>query len=95
KAVIAEAVRSSPSSVMGMTDENNEPDYAPVYFYDIKSSALVMSVTVYCKSGLRTEIVKDDIHTRVFEALRKNGIEIPYEHMNVIMDSDRPGMMSQ
>jgi len=88
KTVIAEAIKNSPLSVPGLKDNTDEPEYAPVYFFDIKDSALIMSVTVYCQAGLRTEIIKDDIYTRVFEALMANDIEIPYNYMNLVMRSD-------
>ena len=44
-----------------------------------------MTVTIYYESRYPTEVVKDMVNTRVFEALRENGIEIPYSHMNVIL----------
>ena len=87
--VIAHAVKSSPYSVEGMKDSAGDPDYAPVYFLDLTDSAVIMSVTVYCKSGQRTEVVKDDIHTRVFKALKENDIEIPYNYMNIVMHSEK------
>ena len=42
-----------------------------------------MGVTVYYDSGNPTESVKDDINTRVREALIANNIEIPYQHITV------------
>jgi small-conductance mechanosensitive channel len=44
-----------------------------------------MKVTVYFKPGTATEVIKDDINTRVFEALISAGIEIPYPYTSVVM----------
>jgi small-conductance mechanosensitive channel len=59
--------------------------YGPVYFISIDDSSLAMKVTVYYKSGTDTEVLKDDINTRVFEALGNAGIEIPYPYTSVVM----------
>ena len=42
-----------------------------------------METTVYYK-GVPTEIVRSDVNIRVNEALKANGIEIPYTYVNVI-----------
>lgn len=60
-------------------------DYGQVYFIDIADSALIMAVTVYYNSKTASEMLKDDINTRVFEALEENGIDIPYNHTSVII----------
>ena len=44
-----------------------------------------MSVTVYFDKDMRTERVRDAINTSVFKALAANGIEIPYNYMNVVL----------
>ena len=58
--------------------------YSPVYFFSLSDSALIMEVTVYYEKHFKTELVIDDINTSVREALLKNGIEIPYNYINVI-----------
>ena len=57
--------------------------YGPVYFIAINDSSLAMKVTVYYKSDTPTEVLKDDINTRVFEALGAAGIKIPYPYTSV------------
>ena len=47
-----------------------------------------MTVTVYYKMTDATEVVKDDINTRVFEALVNAGIDVPYDYTNVVMKRD-------
>ncbi|WP_026527337.1 mechanosensitive ion channel family protein [Butyrivibrio sp. VCD2006] len=59
-----------------------------VYLIEITDSALVMMATVYYAHGIRTEVVKDEVNTKVFEALTENGIEMTYDCMNVIMRED-------
>ena len=43
-----------------------------------------MAVTVYYNHDMPTEQVKDAINSGVFQALQKNGIEIPYNYVNVV-----------
>ncbi|MBR6089592.1 MAG: hypothetical protein IKP86_06640 [Anaerolineaceae bacterium] len=59
--------------------------YTPVYFLELSDSALIMSVTVYYNHETRTESVRDNINTSVFTAMAENGIEIPYNYMNVVL----------
>ena len=85
KTVIKEAVMSSPYSEPGKKSKDGELTYAPVYFWELADSALIMAVTVYYKPDTPTEVIKDDINSRVFMALQKAGIEIPYAYTNVVM----------
>ena len=83
--IIARAVRESDYSVPGKTGANG-PEYSPVYFIQYADSSLVMAVTVYYEPKTPTEVLKSDINTRVKQALDENGIEIPYNYLNVIMN---------
>jgi small-conductance mechanosensitive channel len=86
KAVIAQAVEASPYSIPGKRTKSGEMIYAPVYFIALDDSSLRMKVTVYFESGTPSEVLKDDIYSRVFEALSKAGIVIPYPHANIIVE---------
>ena len=88
KEVIAEAVESSPYSMPGKRQKDGSLTYGPVYFISILDSSLEMAVTVYYKPTDPTEVVKDDINTRVFEALAEAGIDIPYNYTNVVMKKE-------
>ncbi len=83
KEIIDAAVKESEYSIPGKENEDGTKTYPPVYFLQFADSALVVGVTVYYTSDNPTEIVKDDINTRVREALIRNGIEIPYPHVTV------------
>ncbi|WP_026494878.1 mechanosensitive ion channel family protein [Butyrivibrio sp. WCD3002] len=85
KQVIFDAIEESPYSYPGKKAKNGEMIYGPVYFIAIDDSSLCMKVTVYFKPGTATEVIKDDINTRVFEALTAAGIEIPYPYTSVVM----------
>ncbi len=61
------------------------PNSRSVYFLEMSGSSLVLGATVYYEHTIRTEVVKDEVNTRVFEALKQNNIEIPYSYMNVVM----------
>ena len=85
KQVIRQVVMDSPLTIPGMHMPDGSLDYAPVYFIELADSALIMSVTVYFDYNWRTEQVKDDVNTSVFRALAENGIEVPYNYMNVVL----------
>ncbi len=86
--VISEAVMSSPYSIPGKKQKDGSMDYGKVYFIELADSALIMAVTVYYESSVAGEKLKDDINTRVFEALEENHIEIPYNHTSVIIKNE-------
>ena len=87
KDVIKEAVMSSPYSEPGKKSRDGEMTYAPVYFLELADSALIMAVTVYYKPTTPTEVIKDDINSRVFMAMQEAGIEIPYAYTNVVLQN--------
>ena len=87
KQVISDIVRNSPLTIPGTHMPDGKMGYAPVYFIELTDSALIMSVTIHFNHETPTERVKDEINTAVFEALAANGIEIPYNYMNVVVKS--------
>lgn len=92
KTVIARAVEESEYSRPGMRAGDGTPVYAPVYFIEFADSALIMSVTVYYEKTHQPAVIKNEINTRVREALIRNDIEIPYNYVNVVgigTESDR------
>ena len=80
KRIIREAIEESPHSV-----PRDGEEYSPVYFLAYLDSGLQMATTVYYMPTSPTEVVKDDINSRVKRALDANNIEIPYNYMTVIM----------
>ncbi len=83
KRVIHNAIEELPSTYAGRRKKDGSMDYGQVYFLELADSALIMTVTIYYESSIPTEIVKDMVNTKVFEALKENGIEIPYNHMTI------------
>ena len=82
KKLIAKEIEDSPFTKPILQKDGTEA-YSPVRFMEFADSALIMCVTVYYTSSNSTECVKDDINTRVREALVANNIEIPYQHITV------------
>jgi len=60
-------------------------DYSPVYFIEYADSSLVLATTVYYLPEVITGEVRSDINLRINRAFKENGIEIPYNYMNVVM----------
>ena len=83
KKVIAKEIEDSPFTKPKIQGEDGTEAYAPVLFMEFADSALIMGVTAYYDSSNPTERVKDDINTRVREALIANNIDIPYQHITV------------
>ena len=88
KEIISEVVRESPLSIPRFHLPDGTMGYSPVYFIELSDSALIMSVTIHFDHDTPTERVRDDINTAVFQALTSNGIEIPYNYVNVVMKSN-------
>ena len=84
KKTISRAVKDCPYSLPNLKDDNGKPRYAEPYFMAFDNSSLRMQVTVYYPNSLKAEVIIDDINVRVRDALRANGIEIPYSYVNVI-----------
>ena len=85
--VIGRAIQESDYSIPGKPGKDGA-EYGPVYFIKYVDSSLVMATTVYYEPTTPTEVLKSDINIRVKRALEENGIEIPYNYVNVVM-SDR------
>lgn len=60
-------------------------EYGPVYFISYADSSLVLSTTVYYPPTNPTEFVISDINTRVNDIFAQEGIEIPFNYVNVVM----------
>ena len=60
-------------------------EYGPVYFISYADSSLVLATTVYYKPTNSTEFVLSDINMRINDAFEKEGIEIPFNYVNVVM----------
>ena len=84
RSVILKTIENCELTIPGKTGEGGEPCYGSVYFTKFDSSALVMQTTVYYEPSVPTEQLIDRINTLVREALAENGIEIPYNYINVI-----------
>lgn len=83
-AVIGDAVKQSPFTIPGKPGADGG-SYGPVYFIQYAESSLVMATTVYYPPSVAPETVKSDVNIRVKRALDENGIEIPFNYINVVM----------
>jgi len=84
KKVIYNAVKESEYTMPVSKKDGTAAAYSPVYFFSFADSALIMTVTVYYEKCFPSEVVINDINTRVREALLDNGIEIPYNYVTVV-----------
>jgi len=75
------AVMNSELTVPAWKGEN----YGPVYFISYADSSLVLATTVYYQPTVSTETVMSDINMRVNDIFAKEGIEIPFNYVNVVM----------
>ena len=49
-----------------------------------EDSSLLLRTTVYYPSTYASEVIYTDINLRVQDALKENGIEIPYQYINIM-----------
>lgn len=85
KEVIRKTICECKTTINEDKYSEEDPNSNSVYFLELTDSALIMGATVYYPYEYRTEVVKDEVNTSVFKALEKNGIEIPYNYVNVVM----------
>lgn len=65
-----------------------ENEYGPVFFESFGDSSLVLSTVVYFKQSTSLFAVKDDVNKRVNSAFINEGIEIPFNYVNVVMKEE-------
>lgn len=82
--VIRNQIAESEYTVPGGKDD----EYGPVYFESFADSSLVLSTIVYFKQSTSGLLVKDDVNRRINDAFNKEGIEIPFSYVNVVMKKD-------
>lgn len=85
KEIIRKTICESPLTLNEDKYSEKDPKTRSVYFLELKDSALILAATVYYPLSTRTEVVKDEVNTSVFKALKEGGIEIPYNYVNVVM----------
>ena len=83
KRVISETVQNSNYTVPGM-EKDGVTVYAQPHFVRFASSSLVFTVLAYFESRYPPSAVIDSINTSMLKAFAANGIEIPYEYVNVL-----------
>ena len=81
--VIETVIQQSPCTVAGKHTKDGD-QYASVYFMKFEDSSLLLRTTVYYPSTYASEVIYTDINLRVQDALKENGIEIPYQYINIM-----------
>ncbi|WP_029320408.1 mechanosensitive ion channel family protein [Butyrivibrio sp. AE3004] len=81
--IIRDCVAESPYT-LGAQRNGVMEDSGPVYFLKFADSALLLDTTIFVQKGTSTYVATTDVNIRVNEAFKKNGIEIPYNYLNVI-----------
>ena len=78
--VIKNEIINSELTVPAKNDE-----YSDVFFEAFADSSLVLTTIVYFKQSTSGLAVKTDVNKRVNDAFIKEGIEIPFNYVNVVM----------
>ena len=81
--VIRDCVAESPYT-LHVNANGVRQDSGPVYFLEFAESALMLDTTIWVDRNTSTFAATTDINLRVNEAFKENGIEIPYNYMNVV-----------
>jgi small conductance mechanosensitive channel len=88
KDIIRQTICECPLTLNKDKYKEDDPGSRSVYFLEVKDSALMLGATVYYPHEIRTEVVKDQVNTAVFKALVDNGIEIPYNYVNLVVKKE-------
>ena len=88
KEIIRQTICDCPLTLNKDRYKEDDPNSKSVYFLEITDSAIILGATIYYPHELRTEVVKDEVNTGIFKALCDNGIEIPYNYVNMIMKKE-------
>ena len=83
KEIIRKTICDCPLTINEDKYDEKVPNSRCVYFLSLEGSALIMGATVRFPSNVRSEVIKDEINTSVFKALKAGGIEIPYNKIDV------------
>ena len=81
--VIRDCVAESPYT-LGVDTGGLKEDSGPVYFLKFADSALILETTIWITRSTSSYVAITDINLRVNKAFRANGIEIPYNYVNVV-----------
>ena len=81
--IIKNEIINSELTVPAKNDE-----YSEVFFEAFADSSLVLTTIVYFKQSTSGLAVKTDVNKRVNDAFIKEGIEIPFNYVNVVMQKD-------
>lgn len=71
------------SYTLGIETAGFHEDSGPVYFLKYDASSLRLDTTIWVSRGVNSLLAISDVNTRVLEAFRKSGIEIPYPYLNI------------
>ncbi len=81
--IIRDCVAESPYTLSVVTNGILE-DSGPVYFLKFADSALLLDTTIWVTRTTNSYTATTDINLRVNAAFNQNGIEIPYNYVNVV-----------
>ena len=81
--IIKNEIINSELTVPAKNDE-----YSDVFFEAFADSSLVLTTIVYFKQSTSGLAVKTDVNKRINDAFNKEGIEIPFNYVNVVMQKD-------
>ena len=91
--IIRNCVAASPYT-LGVETAGFHEDSGPVYFLKYDTSSLRLDTTIWVSRGVNALFAMSDVNTRVLEAFRKSGIEIPYPYLN-IQERESTGTVTQ
>ncbi len=85
KMVIRDTICNNPLTLNKDSFDEKDPNSRSVYFLDLSDSSIIIGATIYFPYEIRSEVIRDEINTQVFKALKAANIEIPFNYVNVVM----------
>lgn len=81
--IIRDCVAASPYT-LPVEHDGIQEDSEPVYFIEYAESALILETNIWIPNNIGFHAATSDMNMRVNRAFRANGIEIPYNYVNVV-----------
>ena len=87
--LIREAVRECPHTVPNNEKNMDLDGYGDVYFMGFNKSAYELETTIWTENETDNFLACSEVRIAVVEQFRDNGIEIPYDYINVISKDEK------
>ena len=88
--LIRQAVKDCPYTCPNNWQNKDLDGYGDAYLVSIGESAMMMETTIWSKPGTDNDLAVSEAYQEIIRSFAKNGIEIPYNYMNLVERENIP-----